>query len=61
MRLISEIFGVMRADLLRRTSLHGSYYGSDKVLLAELAMLGRIESVPEPLFVKRFHKDTRTI
>ena len=48
----------MRADLLRRTSLHGSYYGSDKVLLAELAMLGRIESVPEPLFIKRFHKDT---
>ncbi len=58
MRLCSEIFGVMRTDLLRRTSLHGSYYGSDKVLLAELAMLGRIESVPEPLFIKRFHKDT---
>ncbi len=58
MQLISEIFGVMRTDLLRRTSLHGSYYGSDKVLLAELALLGRIESVPEPLFIKRFHKDT---
>jgi glycosyltransferase involved in cell wall biosynthesis len=58
MSLISEIFGVMRTDLLRRTSLHGSYYGSDKVLMAELAMLGRIESVPEPLFIKRFHKDT---
>ena len=26
--------------------------------MAELAMLGRIESVPEPLFIKRFHKDT---
>ncbi len=37
MRLCSEIFGVMRTELLRRTSLHGSYYGSDKVLLAELA------------------------
>ncbi len=49
MRLCSEIFGVMRTDLLRRTSLHGSYYGSDKVLLAELAMLGRIESVPRAL------------
>ena len=58
MRLCSEIFGVMRTDLLRRTSLHGSYYGSDKVLLAELAMLGRIENLPEPLFIKRFHKDT---
>jgi glycosyltransferase involved in cell wall biosynthesis len=58
MRLISEIFGVMRADLLRRTALHRSYYGSDKVLLAELALLGRIETVPEPLFIKRFHKDT---
>ncbi len=58
MRLCSEIFGVMRTDLVRRTSLHKSYYGSDKVLLAELALLGRIESVPEPLFIKRFHKDT---
>ncbi len=58
MRLCSEIFGVMRTDLVRRTSLHGSYYGSDKVLLAELAMLGRIETVPEALFIKRFHKDT---
>ncbi len=58
MRLCSEIFGVMRTELVRRTSLHGSYYGSDKVLLAELAMLGRIETVPEPLFIKRFHKDT---
>ncbi len=58
MRLCSEIFGVMRTEMLRRTSLHGSYYGSDKVLLAEFAMLGRIESVPEPLFIKRFHKDT---
>jgi len=56
--LCAEIFGVIRADLLRRTSLHGSYYGSDKVLLAELALLGRIESVREPLFIKRFHKDT---
>jgi hypothetical protein len=58
MQLCSEIFGVMRTELLRRTSLHGSYYGSDKVLLAELAMLGRIETVPELLFIKRFHKDT---
>ncbi len=58
MRLCSEIFGVMRSDLLRRSSLHGSYYGSDKVLLAELALLGRIETLPEPLFIKRFHKDT---
>ena len=58
MRLCSEIFGVMRADLVRRTELHRSYYGSDKVLVAELALLGRIETVPEPLFIKRFHKDT---
>src|SRR6187200_165495 len=58
MRLCSEIFGVMRTELVRRTSLHGSYYGSDKVLLAELALLGRIETLAEPLFIKRFHKDT---
>ena len=36
-----EIFGLIRSDVLRRTRLHGNYYGSDKVLLAELSLHGR--------------------
>lgn len=54
----TEIFGVIRSDALARTSLHRSYYGSDKVLLAELALFGRFAQVPEPLFTKRVHQRT---
>lgn len=53
-----DIFGLMRSDVLRRTSLHRSYYGSDKALLVELALLGRFSEVPEPLFLKRDHAET---
>lgn len=53
-----EVFGVIRTAALARTSLHGSYYGSDKVLLAELALLGRFAHIPEPLFTKRVHERT---
>ena len=44
-----EIFGVIRSDMLRRTRLHGGYYGSDKVLLAELSLLGRFHLLPQVL------------
>jgi glycosyltransferase involved in cell wall biosynthesis len=55
-RLCHEVFGVVRADALRRTSLIGPYYGSDKVLLAELSLLGRFARIPEPLFLRRCHR-----
>jgi glycosyltransferase involved in cell wall biosynthesis len=51
----TEVFGLIRASFLRRTSLIGPYYGSDKVLLAELALLGRFEHIAEPLFRRRCH------
>ena len=47
--------GVIRSAALRRTSLYGSYYGADKVLLAELALQGRFHHVDEALFAKRVH------
>lgn len=53
-----DIFGVIRADVLRGTALHRSYYGSDKALLVELALRGRFHEVPEPLFLKRDHAET---
>jgi hypothetical protein len=54
-RMVHEIFGVMRVAALRETPLMRSFYGSDKVLLAELALKGRFEIVPEPLFLNRRH------
>jgi glycosyltransferase involved in cell wall biosynthesis len=53
-----QCFGVMRRDALLRTSLHGNYWGADKVLLAELALLGRFHQVNEPLFSQRIHKES---
>lgn len=50
-----EIFGVIRSEVLRRTGLHGNYYGSDKVLLAELSLLGRFVILPETLLYRRCH------
>lgn len=53
-----DVFGVIRTDVLRRTALHRSYYGSDRALLIELALHGRFHEVPEPLFLKREHGRT---
>jgi glycosyltransferase involved in cell wall biosynthesis len=53
--LCTDFFGVIRADALRRTRLNGLYYGSDRSLLAELALLGRFVHVPMPLFLNRDH------
>lgn len=50
------ILGVIRADVLRKTPLMGSYPGSDRVLMAELSLYGRFHEVPEALFFKRDHK-----
>jgi glycosyltransferase involved in cell wall biosynthesis len=54
-RMVHEIFGVMRVEALRETPLMRSFYGSDKVLLAELSVKGRFKIVPEPLFCNRRH------
>lgn len=55
MNWCTAIFGVIRTDALKRTHLHGSYYEADRVLLAELALLGRLQQLDEPLFLKRCH------
>jgi glycosyltransferase involved in cell wall biosynthesis len=48
-------YGVMRANALRQTRLIDAFLSSDYVLFAELAMLGEIWELPEPLLRKRFH------
>jgi glycosyltransferase involved in cell wall biosynthesis len=50
-----EVFGLMRRSALLRTSLHGRFSGSDKVLLAEMSLLGRFWLGSEPLFFRRCH------
>ena len=49
------MFGVVRREILQQTSLLPNFAGSDRAMLAELALLGRFRSVPERLFLERFH------
>jgi glycosyltransferase involved in cell wall biosynthesis len=49
------IFGVIRRDALMRTGLQRDFYGTDKLVVAELALLGRFAQIREKLYMKRFH------
>lgn len=55
-----EVFGLGRRDAFCKTLLFRHYYGTDKVFIAEMALEGRIERVPEPLFLRRCHDGTST-
>jgi glycosyltransferase involved in cell wall biosynthesis len=54
------IGGLIRADVLRQTRLHGGYADSDRVLLAELGLRGRFTLLPDRLFAKRMHAQQAT-
>ena len=51
-----EIFGVMRRPAMERCRPFLTYAAADRILLAELAMLGRFHEVPEELFLHREHE-----
>ena len=52
-----EIFGLIQSRLLEKTPVFGSYIASDRVLLAELGLLGRFHELPEYLFFSRQHPE----
>lgn len=56
--LCSPVFGLIRLDVLKRTTLIESYADSDRVLLAQLALRGRFLEVQQPLFLRRMHPKT---
>ena len=45
-----EVFGLIRTSALRRTRLLGNYVASDRILRAELALLGSYCILPDWLF-----------
>ncbi|MFN2557303.1 MAG: glycosyltransferase family 2 protein [Nitriliruptorales bacterium] len=49
------VFGLIRAEVLRRTVLIGGYTSSDRVLLADLVLRGPFREVEEDLFLSRQH------
>ena len=50
-----EVFGLTRTAVMRRTPLLAGFTGSDRVLLADLALHGRFHEVPAYLFLNRNH------
>jgi glycosyltransferase involved in cell wall biosynthesis len=53
--LCIQLYGVTRTDVFRRLRRYEGYYGWDRNLLAELALAGRIVTLPEHLFKHRLH------
>lgn len=55
--LCIQLYGVMRAEALRKTKVFVGYYGCDRNTLAELALLGKIHELPEYLFYHRIYPE----
>lgn len=51
----NSLFGVIRRDVLAKTSLAVGYPGWDRNLLGELALYGKLYEIPERLFLRRDH------
>jgi glycosyltransferase involved in cell wall biosynthesis len=60
LRLNNVFNGVIRVAALRRTRLVPHHRGSDVVLMAHLALLGKFAQVPEPLFFRRMEPQSAT-
>ena len=54
------VFGLVRRDVLQKTGLIGNFASSDKVLLGELAILGKCYEYPEHLAYRRLHPQIST-
>ncbi len=50
-----DSYGLIRTTAIHRTHLYLPYFGSEKVFIAELALLGRFREIPDVLFYPRVH------
>jgi glycosyltransferase involved in cell wall biosynthesis len=57
----TQIYGLMRMDVLRKTRGLGNYPQADRVLLSEISLLGEFAEIPEFLFQRRVHAQTAQI
>jgi glycosyltransferase involved in cell wall biosynthesis len=55
------VFGLQRANAMRKTRLIGDYIAADVVYVAELRLTGRFWLVPEVLYAQRLHPETREV
>jgi len=59
-RMCVEMFGLMRRSMMMRTSLIRPFRMGDKVMLAEMSLLGRFWLGQETLFFRRCHAKAAT-
>lgn len=52
-----DSYGLIRRSALEKTTLFQSYYGSEKVLMGELALQGPYFHIPRLLFAQRIHAE----
>jgi len=52
-----EVFGLIRSSVLKKTRLIDKYIASDRILRAELGLLGRFHEIPEYLSLSRDHPE----
>jgi glycosyltransferase involved in cell wall biosynthesis len=57
-RLCHQHLGLIRRDMLARTSLLGDHIACDINLLAELTLYGKFYECPERMFFRRFHAES---
>ena len=55
-----QIFGLMRRSALEKTTLHRPFYGADRLLVAQMSLLGRLYQLPDALFFRRCHSNQST-
>ena len=53
----ADSYGLIRADVMRRTNLLPNCYGAEKVLMAALSLHGIYHEIPETLFYQRVHSE----
>ncbi|GMV31413.1 MAG: glycosyl transferase [Rhodanobacteraceae bacterium] len=56
----NAMHGLIRTEALRATMPLRSYYSSDNVMVAQLALAGRFFQLAEPLFYRRFEQAAAT-
>jgi glycosyltransferase involved in cell wall biosynthesis len=57
-RLCHQHLGLIRRDMLARTSLLGDHIACDVNLLAELTLYGKFYECPDRMFFRRFHPES---
>ena len=54
----TEVFGVMRSDMIANTQMHPSVVGSDRHFMTEMVLQGDIGYVEDYLFLRRHHPES---